>query len=125
MPDNNARDERLISDMSQCAPASRADASRKTVTITDFSTCEPSTFVSPQPQHPGVWQLLDYEAGEVQGVALYGTENTHAQPIKIPLTNLSSPLKNYLSTHINGKDAWSAGRINQGKEIEQETLIRG
>ena len=37
----------------------------------------------------------------------------------------SSPLKNYLSTHINGKDAWSAGRINQGKEIEQETLIRG
>ncbi len=37
----------------------------------------------------------------------------------------SSPLKNYLSTHINGKDAWSAGQINQGKEIEQETLIRG
>ena len=37
----------------------------------------------------------------------------------------TSPLKNYLSTHINGKDAWSAGRINQGKEIEQETLIRG
>ena len=37
----------------------------------------------------------------------------------------NSPLKNYLSTHINGKDAWSAGRINQGKEIEQETLIRG
>ncbi len=41
------------------------------------------------------------------------------------LAVLSSPLKNYLSTHINGKDAWSAGRINQGKEIEQETLIRG
>ncbi len=39
--------------------------------------------------------------------------------------NPSSPLKNYLSTHINGKDAWSAGQINQGKEIEQETLIRG
>ncbi len=39
--------------------------------------------------------------------------------------SLSSPLKNYLSTHINGKDAWSAGQINQGKEIEQETLIRG
>ena len=37
----------------------------------------------------------------------------------------SSPLKNYLSTHINGKDAWSAGQINQGKEIKQETLIRG
>ncbi len=37
----------------------------------------------------------------------------------------NSPLKNYLSTHINGKDAWSAGQINQGKEIEQETLIRG
>ena len=29
-------------------------------------------------------------------------------------TPSSSPLKNYLSTHINGKDAWSAGQINQG-----------
>ncbi len=88
MSDDNGRDERLISDMSRCALAGRADASRETVTITDFSACEPSAFVSPQPQHPGVWQLLDYEAGEVQGVALYGTENTHAQPIKIPLTKL-------------------------------------
>ena len=88
MPDNIRRDERLISDMSWCVLEGRADASRETVTITDFSTCEPSAFVSPQPQHPGVWQLLDYEAGEVQGVALYGTENTHAQPVHVPLTNL-------------------------------------
>ncbi len=88
MPHNNGRDERLISDMSRCVLEDHADAARETVTITDFSTCEPSAFVSPQPQHPGVWQLLDYKAGDVKGVALYGTQVTHAQPVKVPLTNL-------------------------------------
>ena len=47
------RNEIMIRDMSRFSLAGRADSTRETVTITDFSTCEPSAFVSPQPQHPG------------------------------------------------------------------------
>ena len=88
MTDNNGRDERLISDMSRCAPASRTNASRETITITDFSSCEPQTFVSRHPETPGIWQLKPYKAGDVEGFALFGTETTLATPVVYRLSAL-------------------------------------
>ena len=80
--------EVVISDLSVCVPIDTVGegvTDRQTVMVSDFSVCQPGIYVSTEPQVPGIWQLLDYEAGEVKGIALFGTQNTRAQPVVVPL----------------------------------------
>lgn len=82
------RREIVVSDMSvlvPVAPVPPTTAERKTLVLSDFGLCEPKTSISKQPKAPGIWQLLDYQAGPIHGWALFGGETTQAHSIVLPL----------------------------------------
>ena len=81
----------IITDLSRFEPVVGIDAesdSRETLLISDFSACEPQTFVSRHPETPGLWQLKPYKAGDVEGFSLVGTQTTRAQPVVYSLSAL-------------------------------------